>query len=136
MSSDFHVLFNNSAISSWAHFIQNVRSITFIGRLVDEGPFWENMALHYPQFFPTDARPEGVSISANVNRNTALPTVHWVNETHWIQKYMKPIQDKGQMPCPYWKACQQLIKLHVFELVTELVKRYIGNNVLIVDSGE
>jgi hypothetical protein len=93
------------------------------------------MALHYPQF-PTDAHPEGVSISANVNHNTALPTVHWVNETHWIQKYMKPFQDKKQMPRPYWTVCQQLIKLHVFELVTELDKGYIGNNILIVDSGE
>lgn len=41
------------------------------------------------------------------------------------------------MPCPYWKVCQQLIKLHVFELSTELGHEYIlGSNNLIVDSGE
>ena len=37
------------------------------------------------------------------------------------------------MPCPYWKVCQQLIKLHVFDLRLELGLD-IGDDVLIVDS--
>jgi hypothetical protein len=41
--------------------------------------------------------------------------------------------DGHQMPCPYWKVCQQLIKLHVFDLRTELGLD-ISDNILIVDS--
>ncbi|KAL7541617.1 hypothetical protein ACHAXR_011071 [Thalassiosira sp. AJA248-18] len=36
-------------------------------------------------------------------------------------------------PCPYWKVCQQLFKLHVFDLRTELGLDIL-DNVLIVDS--
>jgi hypothetical protein len=65
-----------------------------------------------------------------------MPTVYWANETHWTEKYMKPYMDEGKLPCPYWKVCQQLIKLHVFELSAELGHGYLGDNILIVDSGK
>lgn len=135
-SSDFYVLFNNSAIASWIRHIRNVKSITFIGRPVEEEEFWGNMAIHYPQF-PTDQTP-GTKNSSHQFADGVLPmpTVYWANETHWIEKYMKPYMDENKMPCPYWKVCQQLIKLHVFELSTELGHGYLGDNILIVDSGK
>ena len=37
------------------------------------------------------------------------------------------------MPCPYWKVCQQLFKLHVFDLRTDLGLDML-DNILIVDS--
>lgn len=74
-SSDFYILFNNLAITSWAQHIQNIKSITFIGIPGDEKEFWDNMAIHYPQF-PTDQFP-GTHDSSRVDR--ALPRVHWVN---------------------------------------------------------
>ena len=132
VKADFYVLFNNSAISSWVKFIQNVKSITFIGRPQDEILFRENMAIHYPEF-PTD---QTIPSNQSLNTNHALPTVYFVNETHWNEKYRKKYTDKRQRACPYIKVCQQLIKLHVFDLVTDLGKNYIGDNILIVDSGE
>lgn len=47
---------------------------------------------------------------------------------------MDPLKARSVMPCPYWEACQQLIKLHVFELNTDLGYSYTGHNILIVDS--
>ena len=131
VESDFEVLFNYSAISSWVRFIQNVKSITFIGRPEDESLFWKNMEDHYPKLSTPFNPSSGVNIV-----NHVLPPVYFVNETHWKEKYMKKYVDQKQMPCPYWKACQQLIKLHVFDLVTDLGRNYIGDNILIVDSGE
>ena len=131
IQSDFEVLFNYSAISSWVRFIQNVKSITFIGRPEDESLFWKNMEDHYPKLSTPFNPSSGVNIV-----NHVLPPVYFVNETHWKEKYMKKYVDQKQMPCPYWKACQQLIKLHVFDLVTDLGRNYIGDNILIVDSGE
>ena len=54
--------------------------------------------------------------------------IRWVNETHWIETY------KMRFRCVNDKACQQLIKLHVFDLRTYLGLSYIGENILIVDS--
>ena len=128
VESDFEVLFNYSAILSWVRFIQNVKSITFIGRPEDEGLFWQNMKDHYPHFPANSSR--------RMHIDNSPPPVYFVNETHWKDKYMKKYTDKKQMSCPYWTACQQLIKLHVFDLVTDLGKSYIGDNILIVDSGK
>ena len=128
VESDFEVLFNYSAISSWVRFIQNVKSITFIGRPEDEGLFWKNIEDHYPHFPANSSRRMHIVNSP--------PPVYFVNETHWKDKYMKKYVDQKQMPCPYWTACQQLIKLHVFDIVTDLGTSYIGDNILILDSGK
>ena len=87
------------------------------------------MTLHYPDF------PSSKSVLGS--RNTTLPTVRFVNQTHWEKKYKDPYPKLGIMrPCPYYKVCQQLIKLHVFELKTDLGYNYIGDNILIVvDTG-
>ncbi|KAL7503033.1 hypothetical protein ACHAXN_002699, partial [Cyclotella atomus] len=121
-SADFFVLFNNSAITSWTRHVRNVKSITFIGRPADEEEFWDNMAIHYPQF-PTDQSFNSSKNSSPI-ADGALPTVRWVNET----KVHETVH--GQKV----KVCQHLIKLHVFELSTELGHGYIGDNILIVDS--
>lgn len=116
IKGDFYVLFNNSAITSWIRHIKNIRSITFIGPPDDYGLFSNNMKIHYPNLM------EGKS--SNI-------TIQWVNQTHWVTKYM----DKygKAMPCPYWKVCQQLFKLHVFDLRTDLGLDML-DNILIVDS--
>ena len=109
---DFFVLFNNSALISWIKHIQNVQSITFIGPSKDYALFQQNMNHHYPHLIGS-------------NSSVAL---RWVNETHWVTSY------KNKYGCPYNAACQQLIKLYVFDLKTQLNLDYIGNNILIVDS--
>eukprot|EP00956_Cyclotella_meneghiniana_P006735 scaffold8963_cov63-Cyclotella_meneghiniana.AAC.8 len=97
VEEDFFVLFNNSAIRSWVRHIQNIQSITFIGRPQDEHIFWGNMTLHYPDF------PSSKSVLGS--RNTTLPTVRFVNQTHWEKKYKDPYPKLGIMrPCPYYKC--------------------------------
>ena len=118
ISSDFFILFNNSAITSWIKYIQNIRSITFIGPPNDYELFQQNMNIHYPHLLP-----------GNNNNNVPLIPIHWVNETHWKDTYKKKYRR-----CVYPSVCQQLIKLYVFDLRTHLGLDYIGNNVLIVDS--
>eukprot|EP00571_Detonula_confervacea_P001439 CAMPEP_0172323458 /NCGR_PEP_ID=MMETSP1058-20130122/48775_1 /TAXON_ID=83371 /ORGANISM="Detonula confervacea, Strain CCMP 353" /LENGTH=505 /DNA_ID=CAMNT_0013039455 /DNA_START=21 /DNA_END=1535 /DNA_ORIENTATION=+ len=112
---DFFILFNNSALTSWIQHIQNIRSITFIGPPKDYRLFHQNMKDHYPQLL------------SNLN-NRSIPPIRWVNETHWKTTY------KNKYSCPYKGACQQLIKLHVFDLRTHLGYDYIGDNLLLVDS--
>jgi hypothetical protein len=120
---DFFILFNESAITSWLQYIENIRSITFIGPPSDFSLFQENMLLHYPHL---------VSNNNNTSRNTtttsSIPPIRWVHETHWQTTYK---QKYGG--CPYPSVCQQLIKLFVFDLRTQL-NIDIGNNVLILDS--
>lgn len=122
---DFFVLFNNSALTSWLRYIQNVRSVTFIGPSRDYELFCQNMQDHYPQLSFNDG-----SNNSNDNMSNAgsMPQIRWVNETHWKNTY------QNKYKCPYPAVCQQLIKLHVFDLRTHLGLDYIGNNVLIVDS--
>jgi hypothetical protein len=118
---DFFILFNESAITSWLKHIQNIRSITFIGPPSDFSLFQENMMLHYPHL---------VNNNSNTNPTAAssIPPIRWVHETHWQTTYK---QKYGG--CPYPSVCQQLIKLFVFDLRTQL-NIDIGNNVLILDS--
>lgn len=111
MRKDFFVLFNNSAISSWITYISNIQSITFVGPTNDYALFQQNMEHHYPHL-----------LSNNYTR------IRYINESHWIHTY------KDKYRCPYPKVCQQLIKLHVFDLRTKLGLDYIGDNILIVDS--
>ena len=113
VGGDFYVLFNNSAITSWIRHIQNLRTITFVGPPADYGNFTEKMKIHYP----------------NLVDGAKIP-IRWVNETHWVNKYMKNVTG---MPCPYWKVCQQLFKLHIYEIRTDLGLELL-DNVLIVDS--
>ena len=115
IKGDFYILFNNTAITSWIRYIQNIRSITFIGPSEDYELFQLNMKIHYPHL---------LSSTNNI-------PIRWVNQTHWIETYME--NSTYNPPCPYWKACQQLIKLHVFELRTELGLDIL-DNILIVDS--
>ncbi|KAL9178808.1 hypothetical protein ACHAXT_003939 [Thalassiosira profunda] len=112
VSDDFPVLFNNSALASWLRYIQNVRSVTFIGRPSDYALFLQNMHDHYPHLLTIGG--EGA------------PIIRWVNETYF-QNIRKRLR------CPYPSVCQQLIKLNVFDLRTKLGID-IGDNVLIVDS--
>ncbi|KAL7516642.1 hypothetical protein ACHAWX_001635 [Stephanocyclus meneghinianus] len=114
VKDDFFTLFNNSAMASWIRYIKNVRSITFIGPPSDYFLFQQNMKYH------------NASIASSLE-TLAIP-IRWVNETHWIEK----CQMKHK--CLYPGTCQQLIKLHVFELRTHLALSYIGDNILIVDS--
>lgn len=114
VKDDFFVLFNNSAIDSWIQYIQNVRSITFIGPESDYFLFEQFLQSHKPLLH---ANPKALSIP-----------IRWVNETHWMETY------KAKHRCAYAGVCQQLIKLHVFDLKTHLNHSYIGDNILIVDS--
>ncbi|KAL7533391.1 hypothetical protein ACHAXR_007667 [Thalassiosira sp. AJA248-18] len=120
---DFFILFNNSAITSWLKYIQNVRSITFIGPSKDCELFHQNMNQHYPHYLISNNKNN----SAN-SISSSLPRIHWVNETHWITTY------KNKYRCPYHTVYQQLVKLYVFDLRTQLGLDYIGNNILVVDS--
>ena len=112
VKSDFFILFNKTAITSWIAYIQNIRSITFIGPPDDYSLFKQNMHIHYPHL---------------IGDESVIP-VRWVNETHWMSGYKKKYR------CPYPSACQQLMKLHVFDVRTKLGMQDIGNNVLILDS--
>ena len=120
---DFFILFNESAITSWLKHIQNIRSITFIGPPSDFSLFQENMLLHYPHLVNNNS-----SSSSTTTTNSSIPPIRWVHETHWQTTYK---QKYGG--CPYPAVCQQLIKLFVFDLRTQL-NIDIGNNVLILDS--
>lgn len=120
VSDDFFILFNNSAVTSWIKYIQNVRSITFIGPSKDYDLFNRNMQQHYPHLLPSNKN----IISDDAQH---FPPIRWVNETHFM-KYRKKYR------CPYPQVCQQLIKLYVFDLRTNLGLDYIGDNILIVDS--
>ncbi len=108
---DFYVLFNNSAIDSWFRHIQNIRSITFVGPPTDQNLFEQKMRIHYNHL--------------HFNK-TKIP-IRWVNETYWMKAY------KEKLGCPYPAACQQLIKLNIFDLRNKLGID-ISDNVLIVDS--
>eukprot|EP00581_Thalassiosira_minuscula_P014576 CAMPEP_0183712858 /NCGR_PEP_ID=MMETSP0737-20130205/7913_1 /TAXON_ID=385413 /ORGANISM="Thalassiosira miniscula, Strain CCMP1093" /LENGTH=378 /DNA_ID=CAMNT_0025941577 /DNA_START=170 /DNA_END=1303 /DNA_ORIENTATION=+ len=112
---DFYILFNNTAMNSWIRHIQNIRSITFIGPPEDYTLFQQNMKIFYPHLLST---------------NNNIP-IRWVNQTHWKETYMENSQ--FPVPCPYWKVCQQLIKMHVFDIRTHLGLDLL-DNVLIVDS--
>lgn len=118
VGGDFFILFNNSALTSWILHIRNIRSITFVGPPTEYVAFHQNMETYYPHLIsqgPDDDR---------------IP-IRWVNETHWIEKYMSGYGKA--MPCPYWKVCQQLIKLHIFDLRTSLDFDML-DNILIIDS--
>mmetsp|Transcript_8723 Transcript_8723/g.18637 ORF Transcript_8723/g.18637 Transcript_8723/m.18637 type:complete len:414 (+) Transcript_8723:85-1326(+) len=108
---DFYVLFNNSAIDSWLRHIQHIRSITFVGPPNDQNLFEQKMRIHYN----------------HLHSNKTMIPIRWVNETYWMDAY------KEKLGCPYPAACQQLIKLNIFDLRTELGID-ISDNVLIVDS--
>ncbi|KAL3788233.1 hypothetical protein ACHAWO_012622 [Cyclotella atomus] len=114
VKDDFLVLFNNSAIDSWIQYIQNVRSITFIGPESDYFLFEQHLQSHTSSLY---ADPKALSIP-----------IRWVNETHWMDTY------KTKHRCAYAGVCQQLIKLHVFDLKIYLNLSDIGDNILIVDS--
>lgn len=136
--SDFFVLFNSSALTSWIEHIRNVRSITFIGPANDYELFRQYLIDHYPQLVHTPLSSDdadsnnydgivGIGGSNSSRSVTSIP-IRYVNETHWISTY------KERYRCPYPKACQQLIKLHVFDLHSHLDQSYLGDNVLMVDS--
>lgn len=114
VAGDFFTLFNSSAMISWIRYIQNVRSVTFIGPPSDYFSFHQNMIIH------------NQSIVSSFG-SKSIP-IKWINETHWLDKYKKKYR------CIYPSVCQQLIKLHVFDMRTYLGLNYIGDNILIVDS--
>jgi hypothetical protein len=135
--NDFFVLFNNSALVSWMERIRNVRSITFIGPANDYNMFRQYMNDHYPQLLHAPSSFNDINSNnndgiggSNISGSTTAPSIpiRYVNETHWVTTY------KERYKCPYSKACQQLIKLHVFDLHSRLDLSYLGNNVLIADS--
>ena len=114
IKDDFYTLFNSSAITSWVKHIQNLQSITFIGPASDYDSFMANLRVYLSSIQSKEARVHSIPI-------------HWVNETHWINTY------KSKYNCAYAGVCQQLIKLHIFDIKT-LGISYIGNNILLVDS--
>jgi hypothetical protein len=120
VSHDFFILFDQSAITSWLMHIQNIRSITFIGPPADYSLFAMNMKLYYPHL-------NFVSNDVPLDSLPKLP-IRWVNETYWKEKY------QSRYDCPYASACQQLIKLHSFELRTHLGLHDLSDNILILDS--
>lgn len=135
--NDFFVLFNNSALATWLERIRNVRSMTFIGPATDYNTFCQYMNDHYPQLLHTSLSFSDIDSNNNdgiggsnisISAMAASIPIRYVNETHWLTTY------KERYKCPYPKACQQLIKLHVFDLHSHLNLSYLGNNVLIVDS--
>jgi hypothetical protein len=124
-------------LASWIEHIRNVRSITFIGPANDYSMFRQYMNDHYPQllhaplsFNDIDSNNNDGIGGSNISGSTSVPSIQiqYANETHWLTTY------KERYKCPYSKACQQLIKLHVFDLHSHLGLSYLGNNVLIVDS--
>ena len=115
IKDDFFTLFNSSAITSWVEHIQNLRSITFIGPPSDYESFMANLELYLSTIQYEKARVHSIPI-------------HWVNETHWINTY------KSKYKCAYAGVCQQLIKLHIFEIRTHLGISHIGDNIVVVDS--
>jgi hypothetical protein len=114
VEDDFFILFNNSAITSWMDYIQGIRSITFIGPPSHYSSFAQNLKAQHASIY---SKAKAASIP-----------IRWVNETHWTTTY------KNKYRCGYPGVCQQLIKLHVFDLKTHLGLDYLGNNILIVDS--
>ena len=114
IKDDFAILFNSSAIASWMRHIQNIRSITFIGPESDYPLFLQNLKAHHTSIYSSQ-------------KALSIP-IKWVNETYWMSTY------KAKHRCAYASVCQQLIKLHVFDLKTHLGLSYVGDNILIVDS--
>ncbi|KAL7544568.1 hypothetical protein ACHAWF_007945 [Thalassiosira exigua] len=131
LAEDFFILFNNSALTSWLQHVQNVRSVTFVGPPGDYMRFRQCMREFYPDL--NFVANNGADVADN-NRNhgsndMSIDTIpiRWENETHWMNY-------KQRYRCPYPNACQQLIKLHVFELRSRLGHAYLGDNVLLIDS--
>lgn len=105
--SSFPILFRDRAIESWLRHIRGVHRVIFVGRDGDYREWRTLMARHY------DRGKRGRVLQASVE---------WVNETVLLSGR------RERFGCPYEKVCQQLMKLHVFEL------NITDNNVLIVDS--
>lgn len=118
VEDDFFTLFNNSAMVSWVRHIANIRTITFIGRQQDYATWYQYML----DYFPNNDR------KSNILTVSGIPC-RWVNDSHWLDnpKYKK------RYGCGSPNLCQQLIKLHVFDLKYEMNLDLL-DNVLIVDS--
>lgn len=114
---DFHILLEEEGMLSWLRHIQNIRMVILLGRSEDL-PILEKHLHSEPERYQIGSH----ILSTSGQTSAIVPPIHFFSEDYFARRY------KDRLGCPYWKACQQLFKLSVFDMP------YLSNNVLIVDS--
>ena len=113
VKEDFLVLFQSKGMLTFFRHIQNIHSLTLLGR-PKELPLIISTLRQYASELEVGSAVEGSHI--------VVPPIHFVSEKYFKERYQKKYN------CPYWQVCQQLMKVHVFDIP------YLLDNVLMVDS--
>ena len=113
VKEDFSVLFGSKGILTFFRHIKNIRSLTLLGR-PKELPLIQEQLRKYAAELEIGAKIEGSS--------AVVPPIHFVSEAYFQARYQRKYR------CPYSRVCQQLMKLHIFDIP------YLLDNVLMVDS--
>lgn len=115
-SKDFRILFDANGMLTWFRHIGSIRSLTFI---TPETGFFHDI---YDQLRKS-ARLARLRAGAPIpGTDRVVPPIHVIREDYFWKRY------RDFYGCPYAKVCQQLMKLHVFDIPNLL------DNVLILDS--
>ena len=114
ISSDFRVLFQSRGMLTFFRHIRNYRSLTLVGREAE-------LPLIRKELY---ANREVMEVGKEVAgaRDRRVPAIHFVSESYFKERY------KDRYDCPYPKACQQFMKLFIFDVP------FLLDNVLVVDS--
>ena len=114
VSSDFRVLFDSKGMLTFFRHIQGYRTLTLLCPETDLPAIREALRANAAEL------EQGKAVEGGSGKT--VPAIHFVSESYFVKRY------KDRLDCPYPKACQQFMKLFIFDLP------FLLDNVLVVDS--